>query len=394
VGWLADFMSTEDFYARLVAERNLEACLRRGACAPLPDDWDLAVADVADSTRAIEAGRYKEVNVVAASAIVAVLNALRGVEAPFVFGGDGATLATPASRRAEVAHALAAARGLAREEFGFELRAGIVPVAQVRAAGAEVRVGRLAGGGTFPMAALAGAGLREAERILKAGGAEPVDAAAGARAASFEGLQCRWQPIRNRNGAIATLLVLPRAEKEDALLCRVLERLREAGAAPDVSPVDAAGLALTTSAAALEPEARVRTRGWPAFARRARLALMQGATAVGWKLMRGNARALGVDWGDYRRAAAANTDHLKLAGSLQCLLDVEPERFARMRAWLEERQRAGELAYGCHLEPTAHMTCMVPDMATRHFHFIDGAQGGYTRASQGLKANLRALGVQ
>jgi hypothetical protein len=189
------------------------------------------------------------------------------------------------------------------------------------------------------------------------------------------------------------LLVLPRAEEEDALLCRVLERLREVGAAPDVSPVDAVELALTTSAAALEPEARVRARGWPAFARRARLALMQGATAAGWQLMRRNARALGVDWGNYRRAAAANTDHLKLAGSLQCLLDVEPRRFARVRAWLEERQRAGDLAYGCHLEPTAHMTCMVPDLATRHFHFIDGAQGGYTRASQGLKANLRALGV-
>jgi len=391
VGWLAEFMSTEDFYTRLVAERDLEACLRRGACAPLPGDWDLAVADVAGSTQAIEAGRYKEVNVVAASAIVAVLNALRGVEAPFVFGGDGATLATPASRRAVVAHALAAARGLAREEFGFDLRVGIVPVARVRAAGAEVRVGRLAGGGTFPMAVLAGAGLREAERILKAGGAEPVDGAPGAAAASFEGLQCRWQPIRNRHGAIATLLVLPRTD-EDALLCRVLERLRDAGAAPDVSPIEAERLTLTTEAAALEPEARVRTRGWPAFARRARLALMQGATALGWRWMRGNAQVLGVDWGGYRRAVAANTDHLKLAGSLQCLLDVEPERFARVTAWLEERQRAGELAFGCHLEPTAHMTCMVPDMATRHFHFIDGAQGGYTRASQALKANLRALG--
>jgi hypothetical protein len=385
-------MSTEDFYAQLVAERDLEACLRRGACALLPEDWDLAVADVAGSTRAIEAGRYKEVNVVAASAIVAVLNALRGVEAPFVFGGDGATLATPASRRAEVAHALAAARGLAREEFGFELRAGIVPVARVRAAGAEVRVGRLAGGGTFPMAALAGAGLREAERILKAGGAEPVDVAPGAGAASFAGLECRWQPIRNRRGAIATLLVLPRAD-EDALLCRVLERLRDAGAAPDVSPVEAEGLELATGSATLEPEARVRTQGWPGFAKRVRLAAMQIATAGARSLIRQNARALGVRWGDYRRAVAANTDHLKLAGSLQCLLDVEPERFARVTTWLEERQRAGELVYGCHLEPTAHMTCMVPDRATRHFHFIDGAQGGYTRASQALKANLRALGL-
>jgi len=120
------------------------------------------------------------------------------------------------------------------------------------------------------------------------------------------------------------------------------------------------------------------------------LPLMQGATGLARRLMEWNLPAFGIRWGDYRRMVAANTDHLKLAGSLQCLLDVDPVRFQRLVDWLEQRQRQGILAFGCHLESSAHMTCMVPDRATRHFHFIDGSEGGYTRASQMLKANLRA----
>jgi hypothetical protein len=108
---------------------------------PLRADWDIAVADVAGSTQAIEAGRYKEVNVVTASAIVAVLNALKGVDVPFVFGGDGVILAVPASRRDEVRSALGASRRLARDQFGFDLRVSVIPVERIRASGADIRVG-------------------------------------------------------------------------------------------------------------------------------------------------------------------------------------------------------------------------------------------------------------
>lgn len=45
--------------------------------------------DIRGSTRAIEEGRYKQVNMVGAAVITAVLNACAGYEIPFVVGGDG-----------------------------------------------------------------------------------------------------------------------------------------------------------------------------------------------------------------------------------------------------------------------------------------------------------------
>ena len=57
---------------------------------PLPSDWALATADIVDSTGAIEAGRYKAVNMAGASVISAILNAVGSNDHPFVFGGDGA----------------------------------------------------------------------------------------------------------------------------------------------------------------------------------------------------------------------------------------------------------------------------------------------------------------
>ena len=46
---------------------------------------------------AIEAGRYKDVNVIGASIIISVLNAVGEVDLPYTFGGDGAALLVPES---------------------------------------------------------------------------------------------------------------------------------------------------------------------------------------------------------------------------------------------------------------------------------------------------------
>src|SRR5688572_12050453 len=76
-----------------------------------PATWSLALTDVRGSTRAIEAGRYRDVNALGVASIVAVCNALPDVDVPYVFGGDGATLLVPGSRAQPTAEAL---RGVAR----------------------------------------------------------------------------------------------------------------------------------------------------------------------------------------------------------------------------------------------------------------------------------------
>ena len=83
------------FYNELVPFSDFAEFVDFKAYEPVPDDWIVMIADVRGSTRAIEEGRYKDVNMVGAASITAVLNVCGEIEVPFVFGGDGGTVIVP-----------------------------------------------------------------------------------------------------------------------------------------------------------------------------------------------------------------------------------------------------------------------------------------------------------
>ena len=126
------------------------------------------MADVEGSTAAVQAGRYRDVNYLGAAAIAAVLNLAGDTEVPFVFGGDGASLAVPPSLLGPASAALAALRRHAAERFGLTLRVGAVPVRDVDADGHRVRVARLAVSPNYTQALFTGGGLAHADRLVKA----------------------------------------------------------------------------------------------------------------------------------------------------------------------------------------------------------------------------------
>ena len=72
----------------------------------LPDDWFVGIFDVANSTTAIKAGRYKAVNLAGAGTISAVSNELEGDLNLFSFGGDGASFAVPPAQVKRASDAL------------------------------------------------------------------------------------------------------------------------------------------------------------------------------------------------------------------------------------------------------------------------------------------------
>jgi DUF3095 family protein len=131
------------FFADLkpIADHNLIAA--SSIYKELPADWVVVLTDVKNSTEAIEAGRYKDVNMVGVACIVAVQNALAGHSFPFVFGGDGATLALPADVIDHAKAALTHTRAVARRELGLELRVAIIAAADIVKAGARLAVAKL-----------------------------------------------------------------------------------------------------------------------------------------------------------------------------------------------------------------------------------------------------------
>ena len=81
------------FNTQLDAYHDFADLLDTTVYQPLPDEWLVGITDVVDSTSAVTAGRYKDVNYAGASAIAALGNAWNSFDFPFVFRGDGAAFA-------------------------------------------------------------------------------------------------------------------------------------------------------------------------------------------------------------------------------------------------------------------------------------------------------------
>ncbi len=90
-------MNPSDFIASIVEITEFERATDISKHTDIPEDWYVLVADIVDSTKAIENGQYKSVNSLGATVIVSILNINRDLRIPYIFGGDGATLVIPES---------------------------------------------------------------------------------------------------------------------------------------------------------------------------------------------------------------------------------------------------------------------------------------------------------
>lgn len=109
-----------------------------------PDDWYVVLADIRGSTKAVSEGRYKQVNIVGASCIIAVLNAIEHEDIPYVFGGDGASFLIPSYLMEKSCTALLDAKRISMEVYGLELRVGAVSIRDLQPSGSSVLVAKYA----------------------------------------------------------------------------------------------------------------------------------------------------------------------------------------------------------------------------------------------------------
>jgi hypothetical protein len=385
-----------DFFARLPPISDFDAVTEADAYHDAPESWYVALSDVRGSTKAIEAGRYRDVNALGVASIVAVCNALPGIDLPYVFGGDGSTLLVPGTHLDACVGALRGVTRLARSAYGLELRAGIVPLAELARAGHTVRVARYQLSSHVCLAMFSGTGLPAAERWLK----DPARAATclvqdeGNADVSVEGFECRWQPVHSRRDAIVSLLVQGRSlsDEQNARIYReVLRVLSEAQSLDDSHPLSASGLALSLLGGDYSTEARLlsgSTAG-PDYERASREARKK--SRIGRVLIGLGASAGGFDGARYKSELIDNTDFRKFDGTLRMVLDLGELDIERLTHYLELERAAGRLYYGIHRAPSALVTCYVRSYAGNHLHFVDGADGGYALAAKALKAQLAAL---
>lgn len=386
-------VTDEDFFAEVPLFSEFEGVTDAANYRPLPDGWVLALADIVGSTQAIGAGRYKDVNMAGASVISAVLNAVGKGDYPFVFGGDGALIALPGSLEAAARDALAAAQVWVEEDLNLVLRIAIVPVADTRAEGLDVRVARYSASPYVTYAMFWGGGTSWAERQMKLGRYGIARAPAGTRP-DLTGLSCRWSPIDARNGEIVSIIAVPGEGRP----CRDFQELVSGIVAITTEqnrnshPVPADGPDLAFSLHGINREAKAtappRRRLWQKLFIFLQLGITVACYRFGIPLGRFDARR-------YKRDVADNSDFRKFDDGLKMTIDVDAEHLKRIETLLQQARAKGVARYGLHRQSSALMTCFVPTPIARdHIHFIDGAAGGYAvAASQITGKSLSAVSV-
>ena len=388
---------SEDFYKELSGFREFSGITDLSLYSPLPDDWHIVIADITDSTGAIKEGRYKDVNMMGAACIMAVLNALPQCSIPYVFGGDGATLAVPDSAAALVKRELGATRSLAQKQFGLDLRVGIVPIRDVRDAGADVLVAKFQLSSVNAMAMFTGGGVQLVDTMIKDANDKPqysIPKPKGDAAPDLEGLSCRWEPLQSNRGKMLSILVLARGKtyQENAAIYReVIKCIDEIFNSDirDASPVSAQNMIYKWPPKGMKNECKlfalspggIRKCFWLNF-----------TSLVQFILEKYNLSFGGYNAPQYREELRVNSDFRRFDDTLRMILDCTPDIAAALEELFHDLHSRERIVYGVHRSDHALMTCLVFSLDKgEHVHFIDGSDGGFTAAAIQLKAQIQEL---
>lgn len=388
-------MNSENFYSQLPLLDNFLKITEIGNFVDVPDDWYIVITDIRGSTQAIEAGKYKEVNLLGAGSIVAVLNVAGETEIPFVFGGDGASLLMGPSLLPAAQKALLATQQLAKTKFDLDLRVGVVPVKVVVAANYPVKIAKFKVSENYSQAIFIGGGLTRATELIKdpvAGNIYTIKNNGVSSTADFSGLECRWQDIPSKYGEIVTLLVMVRSDfsqQNHHFYRNILKNIHYIyGKENILNPIDSKNLKLTLNSTKLIKETLVRASSASWLDRQLYLSKIQLETALGSVLMNLKVKTEELDWGVYKDIAIAATDYRKFDDMLRMVISGNEWRRKKLTRYLERNYREGKLVYGLHVSDRALMTCLVFERGGQQVHFIDGADGGYALAAKDMKERM------
>jgi Protein of unknown function (DUF3095) len=378
---------SDGFYQNLPIFRDFTRVMDPGLFAPLPGDWLVGVADVMQSTKAIAENRYKAVNMAGAAVIVAITNALADRDFPFVFGGDGASFAVAAADAAAARQALADTATWVKEDLDLTLRIGMVPVADIRAHGLDVRVARYAPSQNISIAIFSGGGIAWADAAMKRGDIAVEPAPPGAHP-DLSGLSCRFEEIPASRGVVLSLVVAPApGASADAFRAAIEHIATIVERTPDASrPVAGQRLRLTWPPAGADLEARASRR--PGESVRVRKAKVLAWTFLFFLIMHFSIKVGSFVPAKYTGEVVDNSDFRKFDDSLRMVLDCTPEIADEIERHLAGCAGRNIVRYGTHRQHAAMMTCFTPSPTqSNHVHFIDGAMGGYAMAASALKGS-------
>ena len=187
---------SDHFFEELEGHYDFNVLCNPDAYRRAPSDWGVVITDAIQSTKAIQEGRYKDVNMIGAATLAALDHALGDLSIPFVFGGDGASAVIPMKHMDRVRVELSKLRRMAAESFDLQLRVGVVPVSELEEK-AVPHIAKYLLPNDVPMALFGGA-LAKADQLIKMERDLYEVPVLSDEWMDLEQPSCRWKPFRPR----------------------------------------------------------------------------------------------------------------------------------------------------------------------------------------------------
>jgi len=381
----------ENFYKDLPSLNEFKQVATSKVYTPIPKEWIIIITDIKNSTPAIEAGRYKDVNLIGALCIAAILNIDKSMQVPFVFGGDGATLLIPPSLKERASSALTYTKNMAKKEFDLDLRIGMVNVNEVYNENISVDIAKIEVSLNYYQASFTGGGLSYAEALVK-NNPTKYDIISTLTEANYDGLECRWQDIPTSKNATLSIIIQVLDNKSEELYLNIFETIEKLfGTKKERSPVSTSVLHLTYSLKKLFKETKARTFNKSTKERYNYLGTIWLLNVLGAFLMQFKIKLGEMPWGRYKSIISETTDFEKFDDMLRMVIVSDTNAHIKFENYLEALYKEKKISYGIHSCDRALMTCLIGSRHGTQVHFVDGAEGGYTMAAKAFKKRLKTL---
>jgi hypothetical protein len=92
----------------------------------------------------------------------------------------------------------------------------------------------------------------------------------------------------------------------------------------------------------------------------------------------------------YLNQVALLSHTFMLDGMINTAFNAEQSKITLFTTYLDQLEKEDEITYGIHVTHASIMSCYVLDKQTKHAHFVDGTEGGYTAAAKIFKTKARA----
>jgi len=383
-------MDTLNFYKQLPVLKDFYDITEDNNYHDLPSDWYVLVSDIKGSTKAIEEGKYKQINMIGAMVIVGVLNIEKNSDLPFIFGGDGAAVLIPKNLLEQSKKVLLESQQKAKEYYDLTLRVGIIKVEELIQRGYPIEITKFAVSKDYTQAVIRGGGVEKAEEILKAEEQNlkiKLDNTSDYEV-DFSGLECRWESIPSPKDETLSILIksLDVGDVAKETYKRVLTSINNiAGHTHERHPIKKEALKLSLNPKDLNYEASLVAKSF-LFKSLVILKLMI-INVIGIFLL----NSKNILWKDYKSRVLRTSDTEKFDDMLRMVISTNETQTQELEDFLEEEFKGKHLVYGIHKSDSALMTCLIFERHGKHVHFVDSSNGGYAMASKSLKRRSAQL---